>query len=191
MYTIYHVPGIKVGCSIEPDKRVKAQGYDSYEVIEVLFTIEEASEREIYWQNKLGYPVDKETYKGFSKTWSGPIREKAIKSFKKNGGLAKVIAIWSTKEVIQKRIRACKEKCSVEEWTRRLNNPITKAKSRATQNAKRPGILQYDKQGSFIREWPGGAEVAKETGYKSCQISRCCLGKIKSSYGFIWKYKKN
>jgi len=191
MYTIYHIPGIKVGCSIEPDKRVKAQGYDFYEVIEILFTIEEASEREIYWQKKLNYSLDKETYKGFSKTWSGPIRDKAVKSNKERGTYKKVLAIWQTPEMKKKAKDKQKEKCSVEDWNKRLNNPITKAKSRATQNAKRPGILQYDKQGNFIKEWPGCTEVAKETSYKSCQISACCLGRIKSSYGFIWKYKNS
>lgn len=192
MYTIYHIPGIKVGCSIQPDKRVKAQGYDSYEVLEIVSTIEEASEREIHWQVKLGYGRDCNTpYTHFAKTWSGPIREKAIKSYKERGHLEKILAIWRTPEIKKKAKERQKEKCSVEDWNKKLNNPITKAKSRATRNAKRPGILQYDIEGNFIKEWPGCIEVQRELGFKNCQISACCNGRIKSSYGFIWKYKNN
>ena len=61
MYTIYHIPGIKVGCSKRVEARVKEQGHTQYEVLEVCSTIEQASEREIYWQNKLNYGKDNPT----------------------------------------------------------------------------------------------------------------------------------
>ena len=63
MYTIYHIEGIKVGCSKRVEKRVKQQGYNSYEVLEICSTLEKASEREIYWQERLGYKRDISSYK--------------------------------------------------------------------------------------------------------------------------------
>ena len=51
-------------------------------------------------------------------------------------------------------------------------------------------VLQYDKSGNFVREWPSTMEVQRQKGFASSYISACCLGKLKSAYGFIWKYKE-
>lgn len=50
-------------------------------------------------------------------------------------------------------------------------------------------VLQYSKEGKFIREWSSAAEVERKLGYHSSDISMCCKNKIKSSRGFIWRYK--
>lgn len=50
-------------------------------------------------------------------------------------------------------------------------------------------VLQYDKEGNFIREWPSGWEVQRQTGYLRGNISLCCSGKYKQAYGYVWKYK--
>jgi len=63
MYTIYEVPGVKVGCtSRSPEVRVKEQGYTQFRVIEEAVDINVASERERYWQEKLGYGRDTVSY---------------------------------------------------------------------------------------------------------------------------------
>ena len=61
-YTIYHVPGIKIGCSVEPDARIVKQGFNSYEVLEEHTDIYEASQRELELQKEYGYTVDKIPY---------------------------------------------------------------------------------------------------------------------------------
>ena len=52
-------------------------------------------------------------------------------------------------------------------------------------------ILQYDKQGNFIKEWDSIKDAQRETGAKS--IWEVCTGyknqMYKSSGGYIWKYK--
>ena len=58
-----------------------------------------------------------------------------------------------------------------------LNGPLAKA------------VLQYDKSGNLVSEWPSVLEVQRQTGFVQSSISRCCLGKHKSAYGYIWKYK--
>lgn len=50
-------------------------------------------------------------------------------------------------------------------------------------------VLQYTKSGEFIKEWHSAHEVERELGFPFTKISACCLGKRKSAYGFIWKYK--
>lgn len=49
---------------------------------------------------------------------------------------------------------------------------------------KRKPILQYDKQGKFIREWDSIASVQN-----IFNITACCKNKVKSAGGFIWRYK--
>lgn len=50
-------------------------------------------------------------------------------------------------------------------------------------------ILQFDKQGNFIKKWDSSSEFSRFIGVKnnSC-ISDVCNGKRKSAYGYIWKY---
>lgn len=49
-------------------------------------------------------------------------------------------------------------------------------------------VGQYDLDGNLIRTWLYMMKIEKELGYKAAQISKCCNGKIKTSYGFIWKF---
>jgi hypothetical protein len=57
-YKIYHIPGIKIGCSTQIDIRIDNQGFDNYEVLEIHTDIYEASKRESELQKKYGYSVD-------------------------------------------------------------------------------------------------------------------------------------
>jgi hypothetical protein len=58
IYKIYHIPGVKIGCSTNPKKRVKEQGYSDYEILEEYIDIYEVSDREIQLQKQYGYKVD-------------------------------------------------------------------------------------------------------------------------------------
>lgn len=50
-------------------------------------------------------------------------------------------------------------------------------------------ILQYSKDGEFIREWISAREVGRILGVYSKSISKCCLGQRKTALGYVWKYK--
>ena len=58
-----------------------------------------------------------------------------------------------------------------------VNGPLAKA------------VLQYDKSGNLVREWSSASEVERRTGFAQSNISACCLGKLKSAYEYVWKYK--
>lgn len=62
MYYIYHIPGVKIGCSTNPKKRVKRQGYTKYEILEEYSDRDIASNREIELQKEYGYKLDNTTY---------------------------------------------------------------------------------------------------------------------------------
>lgn len=52
-------------------------------------------------------------------------------------------------------------------------------------------VEQYDKNGNLIQVWPSANEVQRQIGFNKGSISRCCNGKYKSAYGYIWKYMEN
>ena len=66
MYTIYHIPGKKIGVTRNINKRVtEQQGYapDEYEVLLTSEDINYISTMEIELQKSYGYKVDRQTYK--------------------------------------------------------------------------------------------------------------------------------
>lgn len=50
-------------------------------------------------------------------------------------------------------------------------------------------ILQYTKDGVFIREWIGINTASRELNIDNGDICRCCKGQQKSAGNYIWKYK--
>lgn len=50
-------------------------------------------------------------------------------------------------------------------------------------------VLQYDKDGNFIKEWKSFASVRRELNISSSNVVQCAKGKTKSAGGFVWKYK--
>lgn len=52
-------------------------------------------------------------------------------------------------------------------------------------------VLQYDSDGTFIKEWESAVVASKETGILRSDITSCCNNKIKTCGGFIWKHKKD
>lgn len=59
----------------------------------------------------------------------------------------------------------------------------------ANEAHKKP-VLQFTKNGEFVREWESIKDVRNELGIESGHISDCCSGKRKSTGGYIWKYKE-
>lgn len=65
------------------------------------------------------------------------------------------------------------------EWcTIQYNNEYSKAKQ----------VGQYDLNGNLIATWKSTMEIQRQLGFRNGNISNCCLGKIKTAYGYIWKY---
>ena len=52
---------------------------------------------------------------------------------------------------------------------------------------KKTKIHQYTLNNEFIKEWDSFDEIKKELNYNNSCISKCCTGKSKTAYGFIWK----
>jgi len=69
-YKVYHIPGVKIGCTTDIQKRVvETQGYKQgeYEILLQTDSIAEASQAERILQQDLGYKVDRNLYKDLFK----------------------------------------------------------------------------------------------------------------------------
>ena len=81
MYTIYHIPTIKIGCTDNVEERTAAQKFDNYEVLEEHLDIYIASDREIALQKQYGLPVDKMPYwKTIQQLTESPKRLEAMRN---------------------------------------------------------------------------------------------------------------
>lgn len=64
---------------------------------------------------------------------------------------------------------------------------------RGANNANAKAVLQFERNGTFLREWDCVSDAAEALCGKrkgSCNIASCCAGKIASAYGYNWKYKE-
>lgn len=50
-------------------------------------------------------------------------------------------------------------------------------------------VIQYTKDGKVVKEWKSTKDVERNLGYDHGSISKCCMGKYKSAYGFLWRYR--
>lgn len=56
-------------------------------------------------------------------------------------------------------------------------------------NAHKKAIVQLSKENVFIKYWDSAADASRELGVSEEGIGRVCNNKLKTSGGFIWKYR--
>ena len=161
MYYIYHIEGVKIGCSKNPKRRVKQQGYTEYTILETHTDIQIASERERFLQKEYGLKVDSTTY---SKSIQGYSIEKVSKAGKAS---------------------------SKKQWSENRQELIERSKLSKPVMIEKYGkeILQYHLDGKFIKEWKGIKEAARTLNIKQSNLSATLNGRQKTCAGFIWKFK--
>jgi group I intron endonuclease len=59
----------------------------------------------------------------------------------------------------------------------------------STSEKLKKKVLQYNKQGEFVKEWESLTKVTESLGIRQGDISNCIAGKQRTAKGFIWKYK--
>ena len=158
-YYIYHIKGVKIGCTHNIHKRMLYQKIDNYEILETHTNIYKASEREIELQKEYGYKVDKTPY---YKTLLISTEEGRKKGGKKVGKLYGSIG----------------GKMHIESGHL--------AKIRKDRQRK---VLQYTKNGEFIKRWESAKLASIELGIDNSLIAKVCKGKRKSASNYIWKYE--
>lgn len=93
-------------------------------------------------------------------------------------------------------------RCSVSQ-TGKCKSEETKARMRASYGKQREyfknrcsgdykvsrKVLQYTKEGDFVREYASLIDAQKTTGIWYTHISACCYYKRKSAGGYVWKFR--
>ena len=65
---------------------------------------------------------------------------------------------------------------------------ISESKTGVKHHLARP-VYQYSKDGTFIKKWDYMNEAAKSLNLSRGAISNVCLGRCKTSGGFVWSYQ--
>lgn len=98
------------------------------------------------------------------------------------GGMAGKHHTTATKNKISKSM----QKCFFSE-AHRKNISLSK---KGTNHPQSKAVLQYTKNGEFVKKWAYMNEAAQSLGLSKGNISNACLGRTKSCGGFIWVYEK-
>ena len=149
------------------------------EILEEVNSESELSDREIYWIEKLG------TYgrTGYNATKGGD-----GKQYYDHEEIARLIELGYTNKQIITKLGCCID------IIRSVSSTYGLIVRRSTANL----IGKFDSNGVLLDVFYGSIHAAKKL-YEElnpsftehaveCQIRRCCVGKIKSAYGFVWKY---
>lgn len=92
---------------------------------------------------------------------------------------------WDKLSVDERKERGKKSVDRMKEFYK--NNRSKRYGKVATQQFK--AILQYTKEGEFIREWDSTRSASLELGLTKSSISANLNNKSKTAHGFIWKFK--
>jgi len=83
--------------------------------------------------------------------------------------------------------------CNLEWVTRKENlthgtRPARIAKANVKNKSKSVG--QYTRDGRLIKVWQSTMEVQRQLGFDNSYIGKAARGKIKTAYGYVWKYEE-
>lgn len=59
---------------------------------------------------------------------------------------------------------------------------------KGAQKQSKP-VLQFTKDGTFVKEWLSIREIKRQLGFHAGHICDCCNGRLKSAHGFVWRCK--
>lgn len=68
-------------------------------------------------------------------------------------------------------------------------NNIHKKRGLKTGKTRKKTIQQYTKDMVFVKEFESATTASTELNIPQSNITACCKGRLKTSGGFIWKYK--
>lgn len=188
MYYIYHIEGIKIGCTNNPKRRIKKQGYTEYTILEEHDDIITASIREKELQKEYGYEIDDCPY---YKTIIGN------KEAAKKAGQAAVASgqIYSLFGIGGKALRdkVIKDDPNYFKNIGKIGSMKGSLKGgNATKYKKEYAILVYKyNTGEYVGEYPNQLEASKALNLHSQNIGRQLNGKANHTGGYTFKYKNH
>jgi hypothetical protein len=172
MFYIYHIPGVKIGCSTEPNTRVKRQGYTEFEILESHNDIVIAAKREIELRNQYGYKENNVKTDYVQHYEYGKKGREAAKGLGAQSQIKNKIGIFAySKE---------------ERLLINTKANIIRAKISAEKRSK--AVLVYDyKNNQFIGEWKSIIDASTEL--KANNLNQTIYGNRNHSNGYYAKFK--
>jgi len=82
-----------------------------------------------------------------------------------------------------------KEKISKSSLGKKMSISARNKMSISSMNKNLKPVIQYDLDGTFIKEWNSIKSAGSELKINRSHISNCCNGKRKTSGGYVWKLK--
>lgn len=176
MYYIYHIPGIKIGCTSNLKNRMRQQGFTEYEVLETHTDIDIASDREIELQTQYGYSEPSNT------------------NYKQHIEFAKAGAIACKGKPNKGAQYQIANKIGMFGYSKEERLAInTKASLIGAQRAKelfsKPIDMFNFKTKEFIRSFNSKSEAMKELNLSN--IGHVLKGNRNHTKGYTFKYKSN
>jgi hypothetical protein len=192
MYYIYHIPGVKIGCTKNLKHRIKSQGFTEYEILEEHYDINLASDRERQLQTKYGYQVDSgsnvysDKFAGMGKK-GGAKNTKKQMEWRKKWGTNKATemvqsGVW---EEVQKKGREISTKKRIESGRWETYRSMG---TKAASLVNRKQIAVYDKLNNLIKEYNSITQASIDLGVAHSTISNTLAGRNNhSKYNFKYK----
>jgi len=148
-----------------------------FEVVEEC-SVEELNTRERHWQDFYDVLGEKGMNCILTSSDSKSGAHSAITRSKQSASLK---AFWITPKGQVKKAKLV----LATDWKKKVENTDYVAQAKKRWKA----VIQLERDGTFIQEWPSLKEVEKVLGISRNSISACCSYKLKSAGGFNWKYK--
>jgi group I intron endonuclease len=177
---------------------IRKYGESNFQIeqIEVVEDVEVLKEREVYWIKEYN-SYDRE--KGYNLTLGGDgtfgryhsdetkdkIRQKALHRKRSEYSIHKQKETLKTLVYNHEDMSSRAKKGNVIRWS----DPNNKTKQSKNSPNNR-SILQYTLLMKFVKEFYNVSEAARSLNKTHGNIASCARGKIKTAYGFIWKYKE-
>lgn len=93
--------------------------------------------------------------------------------------------IWT--DEMRKKLSESLKKSSHKRAPRKKHTESTKIKVSKNSHNKRV-VIQYNLNGRALKVWSSITDIVNTLNFQQASISRCCQGKQKTSYGFVFKY---
>lgn len=163
-------------------RAIKKYGWHSFkhEILYTNLTKEEAEQKEIELiakyksnNNNFGYNVE---HGGNCVGKVSDETKKKLSEINKRENLSK--------DTLIKRSEAMKGKSRSEE----TKNKLSKSWYNNHQESNCKKVVQYTKDGEFIKIWDSASEAGRALNVNKSLISQCCRNERKTTSGFIWKY---
>jgi hypothetical protein len=185
MYYIYHIQGVKIGCTSDIKARMKQQSFNKYEILEEHSDVYLASDREIELQKKYGYVVDNLPYwKSRESRLNNCSKESKSKGGKIGGKIAGPI---NGKKLVESGKWAEISKLGI---TKALEQGFYKIGNKRMKELYSIAVLVYEKDtNKFIGEYKSYKDVERDLNVPTGNICNVLKGRQKSAGGYTFKYK--